>query len=208
MKLAHLFEKNRAWAKQMTRQDPAFFKRLSDQQAPKHLWIGCSDSRVPANEIVGLLPGELFVHRNVANLVVHTDLNCLSVIQYAVDVLKVEHIIVTGHYGCGGVQAVIEKREIGLASNWLRHLADVSEKYEKQLAVLRTNEARAQKLCEYNVIEQVRNVCESTIVLGAWEKGQKLAVHGWVYSLDDGLLKDLLTSPITAVGDRLELQQR
>jgi len=183
----------------MTRQDVRFFRRLSDQQAPKYLWIGCSDSRVPANEIVGLLPGELFVHRNIANLVVHTDLNCLSVIQYAVDVLKVEHIIVTGHYGCGGVQAVIEKRELGLAGNWLRHLADVNEKFATVLEPLPTDAARAQKLCELNVVEQARHVCESTIVQGAWKNRQPLAVHGWIYSLEDGLLKDLLEKPVTSM---------
>jgi carbonic anhydrase len=199
-KLTHLFANNRAWSKEMTRQDPAFFRRLTGQQSPKYLWIGCSDSRVPANEIVGLLPGEMFVHRNVANLVVHTDLNCLSVIQYAVDVLKVEHIIVCGHYGCGGVRAVIEKKELGLVNNWLRHLTDVSEKFSSQLAKLRTTDARAHKLCELNVIEQVRNVCESTIVQNAWKSRQRLAVHGWVYSLKDGLLKDLLKSPKTSKG--------
>src|SRR5579864_7820411 len=155
MKLSHLFANNRAWSEQMTRQDAAFFRRLSEQQAPKYLWIGCSDSHVPANEIVGLLPGELFVHRNVANLVVHTDLNCLSVIQFAVDVLKVEHIIVCGHYGCGGVGAVIDKKDLGLVSNWLRHLADVCDQYSSQLAALPTGQERAKKLCELNVIEQV-----------------------------------------------------
>src|SRR5579862_4059607 len=159
MKLDHLFENNRAWSKQMTRQDNAFFKRLAAQQAPKYLWIGCSDSRVPANEIVGLLPGELFVHRNVANLVVHTDLNCLAVMQYAVEVLKVEHIIVCGHYGCGGVQAVLEKRELGLVSNWLRHLADIRDKFSSTLAEL-PGEDRGPALCRLNVVEQVRHVCE------------------------------------------------
>ncbi len=205
MKLTHLFENNRAWSKQMTRQDAAFFKRLAEQQTPKYLWIGCSDSRVPANEIVGLLPGELFVHRNVANLVVHTDLNCLSVIQYAVDVLKVEHIIVSGHYGCGGVQAVIEKKDLGLVSNWLRHLVDVSEKFAGLLEKLLTDDARAEKLCELNVVEQVRNVCESTIVQNAWKDKRKLAVHGWVYSLKDGLLKDLLEKPVTSTTESVSL---
>ncbi len=194
-----LFANNRAWAQRMTRQDPVFFRRLAEQPAPKYLWIGCSDSRVPANEIVGLLPGELFVHRNVANLVVHTDLNCLSVIQYAVDVLKVEHIIVCGHYGCGGVEAVIAKRDLGLVNNWLRHLADVGEKHADALEALPTTQARAQKLCELNILEQVRNVCESTIIQGAWKERQRLAVHGWVYSLEDGLLKDLLERPVTSV---------
>ncbi len=204
MKLENLFENNRAWSKRMTQQDANFFRRLSEQQAPKHLWIGCSDSRVPANEIVGLLPGEMFVHRNVANLVVHTDLNCLSVIQFAVDVLKVEHIIVCGHYGCGGVRAVIEKRDMGLVNNWLRHLADVRDKFSDELAKLKNDDARAQRLCELNIIEQVRNVCESTIVEGAW-KERKLAVHGWAYSLQDGLLKKILPNPITSVAETLKL---
>jgi carbonic anhydrase len=196
MKLSELFQNNRAWSKHMTGQNPDFFRCLAKQQAPKYLWIGCSDSRVPANEIVGLLPGELFVHRNVANLVVHTDLNCLSVMQYAVEILKVEHIIVCGHYGCGGVQAVIDKRELGLVSNWLRHLADVAEKSSGALKSIKNNNARARKLCELNVVAQVRNVCESTIVQNAWESGQPLAVHGWVYGLEDGLLRDLLKHPV------------
>jgi carbonic anhydrase len=199
MKLTHLFANNRAWSEKMTRQDPAFFRRLSAQQAPKYLWIGCSDSRVPANEIVGLLPGELFVHRNVANLIVHTDLNCLSVIQYAVEVLKVEHIIVCGHYGCGGVQTVIQKKDLGLVSNWLRHLDDVADKFAAVLEALPTDEARGQKLCELNIIEQVRNVCQSTIVQNAWKERRSLAIHGWVYSLDDGLLKDVLEEPVTSL---------
>lgn len=198
--MQQLFENNRAWSRRLTQRDPTFFRKLSEQQAPKYLWIGCSDSRVPANEIVGLLPGELFVHRNVANLVVHTDLNCLSVIQYAVDVLKVEHIIVCGHYGCGGVQAVLEKRELGLVSNWLRHLADISDKFSTKLAALPTAEERARALCRCNVVEQVRHVCESTIVQNAWKEGRTLAVHGWVYSLQDGLLQDLLESPVTSSG--------
>ena len=196
MKLRQLFENNRAWSRQLTQRDPAFFRTLSEQQAPKYLWIGCSDSRVPANEIVGLLPGELFVHRNVANLVVHTDLNCLAVMQYAVEVLKVEHIIVCGHYGCGGVQAVLEKRELGLVSNWLRHLADISDKFARKLAALPDPEERARALCRFNVVEQVRHVCESTIVRNAWKEGRTLAIHGWVYSLQDGLLQDLLENPV------------
>ena len=199
LKLLQLFENNRAWSQQLTQRDPSFFRKLSEQQAPKYLWIGCSDSRVPANEIVGLLPGELFVHRNVANLVVHTDLNCLSVIQFAVDVLKVEHIIVCGHYGCGGVQAVLEKRDLGLVSNWLRHLADVAEKFSTKLAALPSDEERAQALCRLNVIEQVRHVCESTIVRSAWNEHRTLAVHGWVYSLHDGLLQDLLEAPVASI---------
>jgi len=176
----------------MTGADNSFFARLSAQQAPKYLWIGCSDSRVPANEIVGLLPGELFVHRNVANLVVHTDLNCLSVIEYAVEVLGVEDIIVCGHYGCGGVQAALEGKELGLATNWLRHLVDVRDRFSASLEAVPTLQNRAQLLCELNVVEQVRHVSESTIVRGAWRKQRALAVHGWVYSLENGLLKDLL----------------
>jgi carbonic anhydrase len=205
MQLKHLLENNRRWSQEMTRRDPTFFKRLVDQQSPKYLWIGCSDSRVPANEIVGLLPGELFVHRNVANLVVHTDLNCLSVLQYAVDVLKVEHVIVCGHYGCGGVQAVIEKREVGLANNWLRHLADVAERHAAELAALPNDTERGRRLCELNVVDQVRNVCESTIVLNAWKEGRPLLVHGWVYGLQDGLLRDLLRTPVASLSDSLKL---
>jgi carbonic anhydrase len=196
-KLTHLFESNKAWSKQMTTKDPAFFQRLREQQAPKYLWIGCSDSRVPANEIVGLLPGEMFVHRNVANLVVHTDLNCLSVIQFAVEVLKVEHIIVCGHYGCGGVKAVVQKKDVGLVTNWLRHLDDIRETHTKELAVLPSDVEKTRLLCELNVKEQVRNVCESTIVQNAWKQGQRLVVHGWIYGIEDGLLKDLLDKPIT-----------
>ncbi|MCG3205691.1 MAG: Carbonic anhydrase 2 [Elusimicrobia bacterium] len=205
MKLHQLFANNRAWSEKMTRSDSGFFRRLAEQQSPKYLWIGCSDSRVPANEIVGLLPGELFVHRNVANLVVHTDLNCLSVIQFSVDVLKVEHIIVCGHYGCGGVRAVVEKRDIGLANNWLRHLADVRDKFQDPLKQLPHDDARADKLCELNIIEQVRNVCESTIVTDAWKKRQPLTVHGWVYGLEDGLLRDLLTNPINSIEESLRI---
>jgi carbonic anhydrase len=199
MKLTHLFDNNRAWSKKMTTADPAFFKKLCGQQAPKYLWIGCSDSRVPANEIVDLLPGELFVHRNVANLVVHTDLNCLAVIQYAVDVLKVEHIIVCGHYGCGGVQTVVSRQDPGLVTNWLRHLADVRDQHQPELEALPSDEQRTHRLCELNVIEQVRNVCESTIVQDAWKRNHSLTVHGWVYSLQNGLLKDLLKDPVTSV---------
>ncbi len=205
IKLDHLFANNRAWSKKMTDQDPSFFKRLSQQQAPKYLWIGCSDSRVPANEIVGLLPGEIFVHRNVANLVVHTDLNCLSVIQFAVQVLKVKDIIVCGHYGCGGVRAVVEKKDLGLVSNWLRHLADIRDKFSTELNALKTVDLKAERLCELNIIEQVRNVCESTIVQNAWKAKQHLAVHGWAYSLRDGLLKDLLKKPITSFSESQKL---
>jgi len=203
VQLKHLLENNRRWSQEMTRRDPSFFRRLVDQQSPRYLWIGCSDSRVPANEIVGLLPGELFVHRNVANLVVHTDLNCLSVLQYAVEVLKVEHVIVCGHYGCGGVQAVIEKREVGLASNWLRHLADVADRHAAELAALPNDGERGRRLCELNVVEQVRHVCESTIVLNAWKEERFLLVHGWVYGLQDGLLRDLLKMPVGSARDKL-----
>lgn len=189
--LKDLFEKNRAWTKVIQAQDPEFFKKLSLQQAPKYLWIGCSDSRVPANEIVGLLPGELFVHRNVANVIIHTDFNCLSVIQYAVDVLKVEHIIVCGHYGCGGVRAALEDKSFGLVDNWLRHIRDVYQKHETRLFTIKDMDKRWDKLCELNVIEQVNNVCHSNIVQGAWERGQPLGVHSLIYSIKDGLLRDL-----------------
>jgi carbonic anhydrase len=189
--LKHLLESNRAWADRIRRQDPEFFAKLARQQSPRYLWIGCSDSRVPANEIVGLLSGELFVHRNVANVVVHTDLNCLSVMQFAVDVLKIEHIIVCGHYGCSGVRAALSHTRIGLADNWLRHVQDVSEKHEPHLTRVATLEARENRLCEFNVIEQVANVCQTSIVRDAWERGQLLTVHGWIYGLQDGLLRDL-----------------
>jgi carbonic anhydrase len=188
--LTHLFESNKAWAAHMRQQDPDFFLKLSGQQSPSYLWIGCSDSRVPANQIVGLLPGELFVHRNVANLVVHTDLNCLSVMQFAVDVLKVRHIIVCGHYGCSGVQAALRHDRLGLSDNWLRHIQDVRQKHDQHLATL-PPAAAARRLCELNVIEQVGNVCQTTIVRDAWERGQELVVHGWIYGLEDGLLRDL-----------------
>ncbi|HVE77946.1 MAG TPA: carbonate dehydratase [Gemmatimonadaceae bacterium] len=188
--LPHLFANNRAWAAQVTRRDPEFFARLAQQQAPEYLWIGCADSRVPANEIVGLPPGDLFVHRNVANVVVHTDLNCLSVIQYAVDVLRVRHVIVCGHYGCGGVRAALEARPHGLIDNWLRHVEDVRHKYDGELPT-GDGDALADRLCELNVLEQVRNVCRTTIVQDAWTRGQRLAIHGWIYRLEDGLLRDL-----------------
>lgn len=190
-RLAHLLAKNRTWAEQMVRDDPAFFERLSHQQAPKHLWIGCSDSRVPANQIVGLLPGEMFVHRNVANVVVHADLNCLSAIQFAVEVLRVEHIIVCGHYGCGGVLAALRDTKLGLVDNWLRHVQDVRRKHQAKLDTLATEAERHTCLCELNVIEQVVNVSQTTVVRDAWARGQSLAVHGWVYALRDGLLQDL-----------------
>jgi carbonic anhydrase len=192
--LKHLFDQNRAWSERIRRSDPDFFARLSRQQTPRYLWIGCADSRVPANEIVGLLPGELFVHRNVANVVVHSDLNCLSVMQFAVDVLHVEHIIVCGHYGCSGVAAALENRRVGLADNWLRHVQDVQLKHDGDLAPITDAAARIDHLCELNVIEQVANVCQTTIVEDAWDRGQSLAVHGWVYGLRDGLVRDLLTT--------------
>src|SRR5207237_2094908 len=189
--LKHLFANNRAWAARMTRQDPQFFSRLSSQQAPEYRWIGCADSRVPANEIVGLAPGELLVHRNVANVVVHADLNCLSVLQFAVEVLKVGHIIVCGHYGCGGVRAALRDDRLGLVDNWLRHVQDVRWKHQLQLDALPTEEQQHSRLCELNVIEQVINVSQTTVVRDAWTRAQSLSVHGWIYDLHDGLLKDL-----------------
>jgi carbonic anhydrase len=190
--LEHLFANNRAWADRICRANPNFFPELSRQQNPTFLWIGCADSRVPANEIVGLLPGELFVHRNIANVVVHTDLNCLSVMQFAVEVLKVRHIIVCGHYGCSGVNAALHGDRIGLADNWLQHVQDVRHKHESRLECVRSDgPARCDRLCELNVIEQVTNVCRTTIVRDAWARGQRLAIHGWIYGLKDGLLRDL-----------------
>ena len=189
--LSHLFARNRQWASEMVRHDPEFFDRLSSQQAPQYLWIGCSDSRVPANQIVGLLPGEMFVHRNVANLVVHTDLNCLSVLQFAVDVLQVGHVIVCGHYGCGGVVAALRDEKLGLIDNWLRHVQDVRHKHRPRLDALETEEQRQARLCELNVIEQVAHTCQTTVVRDAWARGQSLAVHGWIYGVGDGLLRDL-----------------
>ena len=189
--LPQLFEKNQAWAQGILERDPEFFQKLSRQQSPEYLWIGCSDSRVPANQIVGMLPGELFVHRNVANVVVHTDLNCLSVMQFAVDVLKVRHIIVCGHYGCSGVHAALYRQRLGLVDNWLRHVQDVRQKHQGQLAELADGTERFDRLCELNVIEGVSNVCQTTIVREAWERGQDLAVHGWIDGLKDGLLRDL-----------------
>jgi carbonic anhydrase len=189
--LKFLLERNRAWSEAMRRQDPDYFRRLSEQQAPKFLWIGCSDSRVPANQIIDMAPGEVFVHRNVANVVVHTDFNCLSVMEYAVMVLKVKHIIVCGHYGCGGVQAALRNSELGLIDNWLRHIRDVYYKHETRLAQITEEAQRWHKLCELNVIEQVYNVSNTTIVRNAWKRGQELTLHGWVYALKDGLLQDL-----------------
>ena len=189
--LDQLFSNNREWAEAMVAKDANFFKRLVSQQAPEYLWIGCSDSRVPANEIVNLLPGELFVHRNVANVVVHTDLNCLSVIQFAIDLLKVKHILVVGHYGCSGVHTAMTDRRVGLADNWLRHVKDVHQKHERYLGDAIPSPKRQDRLCELNVIEQVVNVCETTIVQDAWSRGQDLTVHGWAYRLETGLVNDL-----------------
>ncbi len=189
--LEQLFTNNREWAEGMVAKDANFFKRLVSQQAPEYLWIGCSDSRVPANDIVNLLPGELFVHRNVANVVVHTDLNCLSVIQFAIDLLKVKHILVVGHYGCSGVHAALTDKRVGLADNWLRHVKDVHQKHERYLGNMIPTPKRQDRLCELNVIEQVVNVCETTIVQDAWARGQDLTVHGWAYRLETGLVNDL-----------------
>ncbi len=186
-----LMDKNRAWAAGIKEQNPEFFSKLSDQQAPEYLWIGCADSRVPANQIVDLMPGELFVHRNVANVVVHTDFNCLSVLQFAVDVLKVKHILVVGHYGCGGVKAALYNEGFGLIANWLRHVQDVRDKYQDVLAGVAGEQDRVDRLCELNVVEQVTHVCQNNIVQEAWRRGQALTVHGFVYDLRDGLLRDM-----------------
>ncbi len=189
--LDQLLRNNRDWAERVSREDPGFFERLSTQQAPKYLWIGCSDSRVPANQVVDLNPGEVFVHRNIANVVVHTDLNCLSVIQFAVDVLKVEHILVVGHYGCGGVHAALTQMRVGLADNWIRHVGDVAVKHASLLEGIEGPRLRHDRLCELNALEQVAHVCQTTIVQDAWSRGQPLSVHGWVYTLRDGLVHDL-----------------
>ena len=188
--LEHLLDRNRRWSRDIHAREPDFFQRLTAQQFPKYLWIGCSDSRVPANEIVDLLPGELFVHRNVANVVVHTDLNCLSVLQYAVDVLHVEHVSVVGHYGCGGIRAALANKPLGLIDNWLRHVQDVADRHADMLAAL-DEHARVDRLCELNVVEQVKHVARTTIVQDAWQRGQALTLHGWVYGISDGLVKDL-----------------
>jgi len=198
--LEHLFAGNRAWAERIRQAEPGFFAELSRQQSPAYLWIGCSDSRVPANQIVDVLPGELFVHRNIANLVVHTDLNCLSVMQFAVDVLKVRHIIVCGHYGCGGVLAALRRDRLGLIDNWLRHLQDIREKHEQLVSAAADDDEAARRLCELNVIEQVANVCQTTIAQDAWGRGQPLAVHGVIYGLKDGLLRDLHVTTESADG--------
>jgi carbonic anhydrase len=192
--LDELFRNNRAWAERIRRSDPRFFEKLAHQQSPRYLWIGCSDSRVPANEIVGLLPGELFVHRNIGNLVVHTDLNCLSVLQFAVDVLKVRHVIVCGHYGCSGVRAAVMQERHGLVDNWLRHVQDVREQHQAELGSIGDASRRIDRLCELNVGEQVSNVLRTTIVEEAWARGQPLTVHGWIYGIHDGLLRDLQVS--------------
>jgi carbonic anhydrase len=189
--LPQLFERNREWAAEMTRRDPSFFSALASQQSPRYLWIGCSDSRVPANQIIGLAPGELFVHRNVANVVVHTDLNCLSVLQYAVEALKVEDVMVVGHYGCGGVKAAYTAASLGLIDNWLRHIQDVHERHAGLVDGCPSEAASVDRLCEINVIAQVRNVCQTTVVRGAWARGQALSIHGWIYDVADGLLRDL-----------------
>lgn len=189
--LHRLLDQNRAWAESIKASDPDFFQTLSKQQTPRFLWIGCADSRVPSTQLAGMKPGEMFVHRNVANLVVHTDFNCLSVMQYAVDVLKVEHIIVCGHDGCGGVKAAMSNLQFGLIDNWLRHVQDVFHDHEEELAKIEDENDRVDRLCELNVIEQVRNVGRTTIVQSAWQRGQELVVHGWIYGLQDGLLRDL-----------------
>ncbi len=189
--LGNLLDNNRAWAERIRAEDSGFFSRLARQQSPEYLWIGCSDSRVPANQIVGLLPGEIFVHRNVANVVVHTDLNCLSVLQYAVDVLKVKHVIVCGHYGCGGVQSALRNERLGLIDNWLRHVQDVRLRHLSMMEAIAGDAGRADRLCELNVIEQAVNVCQTTVVQEAWARGQNVAVHAWIYGLADGLLRDL-----------------
>lgn len=196
--LKELFENNQNWAEIKKQGDPDFFHKLASQQAPKYLWIGCSDSRVPANEIVGLAPGELFVHRNVGNVVVHTDLNCLSVLQYAVEVLHVQHVIVCGHYGCGGVQTAMSKRQLGLIDNWLRNIKDIYRKNQETLEAIPDDGQRLNLLCELNIAEQVFNVCHTTIVQNAWQRGQSVSVHGWIYGIEDGILQDLglcITSP-------------
>jgi carbonic anhydrase len=189
--LKRLLDQNREWAQAITTSDPEFFQTLAKQQSPKFLWIGCADSRVPATQLVGMVAGEMFVHRNVANVVVHTDFNCLSVIQYAVDVLKVEHIIVCGHHGCGGVKAAMENLQFGLIDNWLRHVQDVLRGHEPELMHIEDETKRLNRLCELNVVEQVLNVARTTIVQSAWQRGQELVVHGWIYGLEDGLLRDL-----------------
>ena len=206
--LKRLLDQNRAWAEGIKASDPDFFQTLAKQQSPKFLWIGCADSRVPANQLVGLIPGEMFVHRNVANVVVHTDFNCLSVMQYAVDVLQVDHIIVCGHHGCGGVKAALDNSQLGLIDNWLRHVQDVVRDHEPELMKIDDETKRLNRLCELNVMEQVLNVCRTTIVQSAWQRGQELVVHGWIYGLEDGLLRDLGISIDCAAGLAAAYQER
>jgi len=201
--LKRLLDNNRAWSERIRQQDPAFFPNLAAQQGPEYLWIGCSDSRVPANQIVGLLPGEVFVHRNVANVVVHADLNCLSVLQFAVDVLRIRHVIVCGHYGCGGVRAAYQDDRMGLVDNWLRHVQDVAQKHRPGLDGAGPVEAQVNRLCELNVLEQVANVCQTTVIQDAWSRGQPVAVHGWIYDLADGLIRDLEVN-IASAGEFIE----
>lgn len=189
--LSNLFENNRKWAGRITGEQPDFFRQLSRQQSPEYLWIGCSDSRVPANEIVGLLPGELFVHRNVANLIIHTDMNCLSVLQYAVEVLRVKHVIVCGHYGCGGVQSAIGQKSLGLIDNWLRHIRDIYLRERAQFVGIEREKDIVNRLCELNVRQQTINVCNTTVIQDAWRRGGEVSVHGWIYDISDGMLKDL-----------------
>ncbi|MBV6324002.1 carbonate dehydratase [Duganella violaceipulchra] len=189
--LSDLLDNNRRWAESEVERDPDFFNRLAQQASPEYLWIGCSDSRVPANELLGLAPGDVFVHRNIANVVVHSDLNCLSVLQFAIDVLKVKHVIIVGHYGCKGVHAAMTGTRVGLADNWLRHVQDVHQKHERYLGDILPSKKRSERLCELNVVEQVANVCQTTIVQDAWDRGQNVTVHGWVYGLKDGKLHDL-----------------
>ncbi len=189
--IEQLFDNNRAWSERMREEDATFFSRLANQQSPEYLWIGCSDSRVPANQIIGLAPGEVFVHRNVANVVVHTDLNALSVIQYAVDVLRVKHVLVVGHYGCGGVKAALNNNRLGLIDNWLRHVQDVRDKHEKQLDAIADSTERIDRLCEFNAMQQVINISQTTVLREAWERGQNVAVHAWCYGLKDGLVRNL-----------------
>lgn len=196
--LKNLFDNNRQWAEQIKAEDPEFFKKLSKQQTPEYLWIGCADSRVPANEIVGLMPGELFVHRNVANLVIQTDLNCLSVMQFAVEYLKVKHVIVTGHYGCGGVNAALANQQFGLLDYWVRNIREVYLKHQDAMDEISDDKKRLDRLCELNVVEQAANVSHTNIIQNAWKRGQELTIHGWIYSIEDGILRDLIP-PITGI---------
>ncbi|MEI6377987.1 MAG: carbonate dehydratase [bacterium] len=205
--LTNLLSNNQAWAEDLSARDPKFFEDLAVQQRPEYLWIGCADSRVPAEKLVGLAPGEIFVHRNVANVIVHTDFNSLSVMQFAVDVLKVKHVIVCGHYGCGGVLATLRGERVGLADNWLRHVDDVLQKHEVLLSGWENETDKLNHLCELNVIEQVANVCKTTVVRDAWERGQELTVHGWIYGMRDGLLRDLHTSATSIDEARRSYQQ-